>query len=380
MAKVISLVNQKGGVGKTTSSINLAACLSIAEKKTLLIDLDPQGNASVGMGLDKELFENSNIYHALIGQNPITEAIYKSELPFLDICPSDTNLVGAEIELVGAMARELKLKTCIAPLLDMYDYILIDCPPSLGLLTINSLTASNGFIVPLQTEYFAMEGLAQLLKTVETIKGSLNEDLDLVGVLLTLFDSRNNLHKQVSAEIRKHFGPKVFNSVIPRNVKLSECPSFGKPIILYDIESRGSEAYLSLAKEILLMERGHVIEEPTREVSEEIVEETREANEEVVEEPVEELIEETVEEITEPVQELKEETVEEITEPAQERMEEIAELVQVLKEKTAEEITEPVQELREESVVEVEIPPVIEETPVAVFTEKTENIETTKHS
>jgi chromosome partitioning protein len=361
MAKVISLVNQKGGVGKTTSSINLAACLSIAEKKTLLIDLDPQGNASVGVGLDKEVFEDSNIYHALIGQVPITEGVYKSELPFLDICPSDTNLVGAEIELVGAMARESKLKSCIAPLLDMYDYILIDCPPSLGLLTINSLTASNGFIVPLQTEYFAMEGLAQLLKTVETIKGSLNEDLDLVGVLLTLFDSRNNLHKQVSAEIRKHFGPKVFNSVIPRNVKLSECPSFGKPIILYDIESRGSEAYLSLAKEILLMERGHVIEEPTPEVTEEVVEETREAIEEVV---------------NEPVQELKEETTEEVVEPVEERTEEITQLVRVLKE----EITEPVQEFKEESIVEVEIPPVIEETPVPVFTEKTENIETTKHS
>ena len=255
MTKIFSLVNQKGGVGKTTTAINLAACLSVAEKKTLLIDLDPQGNASVGMGLDKESFVNSNIYHAIIGEVPITKAIYKTELPFLDVCPSDTNLVGAEIELVGALAREVKLKVCLKPILDQYEYIIIDCPPSLGLLTINSLTASNGFIVPLQTEYFAMEGLAQLLKTVETINGSINPDLELVGIVLTLFDTRNNLHKQVSEEIRAHFAGKVFNSIIPRNIKLSECPSFGKPIILYDIESKGSEAYLSLAKEVILLER-----------------------------------------------------------------------------------------------------------------------------
>jgi len=255
MAKIISLVNQKGGVGKTTTAINLAACLSVAEKKTLLIDLDPQGNASVGLGLDKTSFENSNIYHAIIGEIPITQAIYKTELPFLDVVPSDTNLVGAEIELVGALAREVKLKACLKPILGNYDYIIIDCPPSLGLLTINSLTASNGFIVPLQTEYFAMEGLAQLLKTVEMINSSINPDLELVGIVLTLFDTRNNLHKQVSEEIRAHFGAKVFASVIPRNIKLSECPSFGKPIILYDIESKGSEAYLSLAKELILLER-----------------------------------------------------------------------------------------------------------------------------
>lgn len=255
MAKIISMVNQKGGVGKTTSSINLAACLAVAERRTLLIDLDPQGNASVGVGLSKSDYAHKNIYHALIGQVPIKEAIYRTELPNFDICPSDNNLVGAEIELVGAMAREHKLKAAFSTIQDDYDFILIDCPPSLGLLTINSLNASSSFIVPLQTEYFAMEGLAQLLNTVRLINSSLNPDLYMEGILLTLFDSRNKLHKQVSQEMREHFGKKVFKTIIPRNVKLSECPSFGKPIILYDIESKGSEAYLGLAKELILQIR-----------------------------------------------------------------------------------------------------------------------------
>lgn len=375
MAKVISLVNQKGGVGKTTSSINLAACLSIAEKKTLLLDLDPQGNASVGVGLDKHSFENANIYHALIGQIPVTEAIYKSELPFLDICPSDTNLVGAEIELVGAMARESKLKTCLTPLLDLYDYILIDCPPSLGLLTINSLCASNGFIVPLQTEYFAMEGLAQLLQTVETIKGSLNQDLDLVGVLLTLFDSRNNLHKQVSEEIRKHFGPKVFDSVIPRNIKLSECPSFGKPIILYDIESRGSEAYLSLAKEILLMERGKETAQETPEVEPSHTPEVEPQEiPEVTPNETPEVQPQEIPEVTPNPEAVVEETVETPVELIEETVEKLVELIE-------ETVEEPTVELKEETVEEeIIIPPVIEETPIQVFTEKVEDLETTKHS
>ncbi|MAE58960.1 MAG: chromosome partitioning protein [Halobacteriovorax sp.] len=255
MAKIIALMNQKGGVGKTTTTINLAACLAVAEKRTLIIDLDPQGNGSISVGLDAEHYLEKNIYHVIKDGINIKEAIYETELPGLHICPSENNLAGAEVELVNEYARELRLKNAFQAIADDYDYVLIDCPPSLGILTVNALTAADTFLVPMQTEYLAMEGLAQLVNTVRLIKSSLNPTLEMEGILLTMFDSRASLHKQVVDEIKKHFEDKVFNTVIPRNVKLAECPSFGKPIILYDISSKGSEAYLSLAKEIILKER-----------------------------------------------------------------------------------------------------------------------------
>lgn len=251
MAKVISIINQKGGVGKTTSAINIAASLAVAERQTLLLDFDPQGNASSGLGITIDGVTTKTVYQALVGQCPLEAAIRETELPGLWVAPADQNLSGAEVELVGAIAREQKLKKILEPLRDRFHYILIDCPPSLGLLTINALTASDSYLVPMQCEYFSLEGLSQLVSTAGLIQSALNTRLELEGILLTMFDSRNNLAHQVAQEVSSHFGDKLFKTVIPRNVKLSEAPSHGKPILLYDIESRGARAYLEVTKEII---------------------------------------------------------------------------------------------------------------------------------
>lgn len=237
-------------MGKTTTTVNLAAALAVLEKRTLLIDFDPQGNASSGVGIDKETL-NLQVYDALIGRVPIQDTILPTTTENLFCVPGNINLTGAEIELVHEFAREHKLKEALQPILNDYDYILVDCPPSLGLLTVNAMTASTDVLVPIQCEYYALEGVSQLLTTIRLIQKNLNPSLNIIGVLLTMFDKRVNLSMQVAKEVHRYFKEKVFRTVIPRNIKLTEAPSFGKPIFLYDIRSPGAMSYLNLANEIL---------------------------------------------------------------------------------------------------------------------------------
>jgi len=250
MGKVISIANQKGGVGKTTTAINLAASLAAVEHPTLVIDIDPQSNTTSGLGIDSKTVTNS-IYEVMIGSTDIDETIRKTELDFLDLVPAHINLVGAEIEMIDREERERILKKAIEGVRDKYDFVIIDCPPSLGLLTINALTASDSIVIPVQCEYFALEGLGQLLNTIKIVRQHLNPELDIEGVLLTMYDTRTRLSNQVADEVKRYFDDRVFKSVISRNVRLAEAPSFGKPALLYDSTSVGSKNYLALAREII---------------------------------------------------------------------------------------------------------------------------------
>lgn len=250
MGKIIAIANQKGGVGKTTTAINLAASLAVLEKKTLLLDADPQANSTSGLGLNPNEIKKS-IYECMIDGVPLEEAIVKNDLKNLDILPSHIDLVGAEVEMVSIERREEKMRDALAKIKDQYDFIIIDCSPSLGLITINALTAADSVLIPVQCEYFALEGLGKLLNTIKIIQTRLNPKLEIEGILLTLYDSRTSLGNQVVEEVRTHFKNIAFNTIIPRNVKLSEAPSFGLPAIIHDAESRGAVSYLNLAHEIL---------------------------------------------------------------------------------------------------------------------------------
>jgi len=250
LSKIIAIANQKGGVGKTTTAVNLSSCLAAAEQRTLLIDLDPQANSTSGVGLEKEKIEYS-IYDVMIDRCSLADVFVSTELAHLQLVPSAISLVGAEVELVSMLSRETRLKSALAPIMSDYDYIIIDCPPSLGLLTINALTAADSVIIPIQCEYYALEGVTQLMNTIKLVQSHLNPSLKIEGVLLTMFDGRLNLSKQVSDEVRRFFDSKVYDTVISRNVRLSEAPSFGKPIILYDILSSGAENYMAFTQEVL---------------------------------------------------------------------------------------------------------------------------------
>jgi chromosome partitioning protein len=248
--RVLAVANQKGGVGKTTTAVSLAASLAALERPVLLVDLDPQGNATGGLGVDKTALERT-AYDWLLGDAAFEEVARGTELPHLTLLPANRDLVGAEVELVGAERREFRLKERLAPIRDRYEYVFVDCPPSLGLLTLNALAAADGVLLPIQCEYYALEGVSELLATIERVKESVNPGLAVAGVVPTMWDERTNLSRQVLEEIRRHFGAAVFRNVVPRSVRLAEAPSFGKPILLYDARSRGAEAYLGIARELI---------------------------------------------------------------------------------------------------------------------------------
>ena len=250
MTKVLAITNQKGGVGKTTTAVNLCTSIALYKSKTLLIDIDPQGNASTGIGLDKIKVKRC-IYDVLINQAPAKEIILPTQVKNLDILPSTIQLAGAEIELVNYISRENKLKHAIQPIKNDYNYIIIDCPPSLGLLTLNSLTAADAVIIPIQCEYYALEGIGQLLNTINLVRENLNSSLEIEGILLTMYDNRTNLSRDVVREVQKYFTGKIFKAVVPRNVRVSEAPSYGKPVVLYDAKSKGAIAYKKLAREVI---------------------------------------------------------------------------------------------------------------------------------
>ena len=259
MARIIAVSNQKGGVGKTTTSVNIAASLAAAEKRVLLVDLDPQANAGSGLGISADS-NQMTMYNVLVDEDPIKTAILHTELKCLNLAVANQDLIGAEIELVTAIGREVRLKEALVQVADLYDYIIIDCPPALGILTVNALTAAHSVLIPMQCEYYAMEGLSQLLKTIGLIKRKLNPTLDREGILLTMYDRRNNLCHQVEQDIRTHFQGEVFKTIIPRNVRLSEAPSHGKRVILYDINSTGAVAYMEVARELMRRQASRQLE------------------------------------------------------------------------------------------------------------------------